>query len=54
MYVNRTAGKVSTIPRQREINDFMAKKICRELEIVSPGDPKKPERGESDDATDTP
>ena len=54
VYVNRTARKVSTIPRHREINDFMAKKICRELEIVSPGDPKKPERGESDDATDTP
>ncbi len=54
VYVNPTARKVSTIPRHREINDFMAKKICRELEIVSPGDPKKPERGESDDATDTP
>ena len=54
MYVNRTAQKVSTIPRHREINDFMAKKICRELEIVSPGDPKKPVPGKSDDATDTP
>jgi predicted RNA binding protein YcfA (HicA-like mRNA interferase family) len=34
VYVNRTARKVSTIPRHREINDFMAKKICRELEIA--------------------
>jgi mRNA interferase HicA len=54
VYVNRTARKVSTIPRHREINDFMAKKICRELEIAWPGDPKKPGPGESDDATDTP
>ena len=54
MYVNRTARKGSTIPRHREINDFMAKKICRELEIAWPGDPKQPGPGESNDATDAP
>jgi len=34
--VNPTARKVSTVPRHREINEFMAKKICRELEIAEP------------------
>jgi mRNA interferase HicA len=37
VYLNPTARKVSTVPRHREINDFMAKKICRELEIAEPG-----------------
>ena len=36
VYVNPVARKVSTVPRHREINDFMAKKICRELEIAEP------------------
>ncbi|MDD9865896.1 MAG: type II toxin-antitoxin system HicA family toxin [Verrucomicrobiales bacterium] len=27
--------KVTSIPRHREINDFTAKKICRDLEIAS-------------------
>ena len=31
VYVNRTAGKTSTIPRHREINDFLAQKICKDL-----------------------
>jgi mRNA interferase HicA len=29
--VNRAAGKTSTGPRQREINDFLAQKICKDL-----------------------
>lgn len=33
VYVNPISRKVSTVPRHREINEFMAKKICRELEI---------------------
>jgi len=33
VYVNRLSGKVSTIPRHREINDFLARKICRDLEV---------------------
>jgi predicted RNA binding protein YcfA (HicA-like mRNA interferase family) len=50
VYFNPTSRKVSTIPRHREINDFMAKKICRELEIAEPGQQKKSDQGEQGDA----
>ena len=53
VYVNPTARKVSTVPRQREINEFMAKKICRELEIDEPDKEKKPAKGEQTDAADS-
>lgn len=33
VYVNRTTRKSSTVPRHREINDYLARKICRDLEI---------------------
>jgi mRNA interferase HicA len=36
VYVNRVAKKVSTVPRHRGINDFLVRKICRELEIERP------------------
>jgi mRNA interferase HicA len=36
VYVNRTAQKTSTIPRHTEINDFLARKICRDLQIPRP------------------
>ena len=36
VYVNVVAGKSSTVPRHREINDFLARKICRDLEIPGP------------------
>jgi mRNA interferase HicA len=36
VYVNRSSGKSSTIPRHREINDFLASKICRDLEVPQP------------------
>lgn len=36
IYVNRTAGKTSTVPRHREINDFLARKICRDLLVPEP------------------
>ena len=36
VYVNRRAGKVSTVPRHREVNDFLAAKICRDLEVPTP------------------
>ena len=36
VYVNPKARKTSTIPRHREVNDFLAKKICRDLEIPEP------------------
>jgi len=36
VYVNRGTGKSSTVPRHREINDFLARKVCRDLEIPLP------------------
>jgi mRNA interferase HicA len=36
VYLNRAARKVSTVPRHREINEFLARKICRELGIADP------------------
>jgi predicted RNA binding protein YcfA (HicA-like mRNA interferase family) len=36
IYVNRAKGKVSSVPRHREIKDFTAKKICKDLEIPLP------------------
>ena len=36
VYVNRAAKKSSSLPRHREINEFLARKICRDLEIPQP------------------
>ena len=36
LYVNRRIRKATTVPRHREINDFLAGKICRDLEIPEP------------------
>lgn len=36
IYVNRATGKSSAIPRHREINDFLAQKICKDLEVPAP------------------
>jgi predicted RNA binding protein YcfA (HicA-like mRNA interferase family) len=36
VYVNRDKGKSSTVPRHREINEFLARKICRDLEVPLP------------------
>jgi mRNA interferase HicA len=36
VYVNRTVSKTSTVPRHREINDFLVQKICRDLEVPKP------------------
>ncbi len=36
IYVNRLVRKVSSVPRHREINDFLARKICRDLEAPEP------------------
>lgn len=36
IYVNRKVGKSSSIPRHREINDYLARKICRDLEVPEP------------------
>ena len=40
VYVNREARTSSTVPRHREINDFLVRKICRDLQISAP-DKKK-------------
>jgi len=37
VYLNERTSKVSTVPRHAEINDFLARKICRDLEIPPPG-----------------
>lgn len=36
VYVNRKTGKATAVPRHREINDFLAAKICKDLEIPKP------------------
>jgi mRNA interferase HicA len=36
VYVNRGARKTSTVPRHREINDGLARKIYRDLEVPAP------------------
>jgi predicted RNA binding protein YcfA (HicA-like mRNA interferase family) len=36
VYVNRPAGRTTTLPRHAEINDHLARKICRDLELPEP------------------
>ena len=36
VYVNRAKRKSSTVPRHRDVNDFLARKICRDLDIPEP------------------
>jgi mRNA interferase HicA len=36
IYVNRVAQKSSAVPRHREINNFLVRKICRDLQIPEP------------------
>jgi len=36
VFVNRAAGKATSIPRHREINDILARKICRDLDVAEP------------------
>jgi len=36
IYANRRAQKSSAIPRHREIIDFLARKICKDLDIPEP------------------
>ena len=35
VYVNRVSRKATTVPRHREVNDFLARKICKDLDIPS-------------------
>lgn len=37
VYVNPLVGKSTTVPRHREVNDYLARKICRDLDIREPG-----------------
>ena len=37
IYVNRAARKTSSVPRHNEINNELARKICRDLEVPLPG-----------------
>ena len=36
VYVNRASRKSSVVPRHREVNEFVARKICRDLEVPAP------------------
>ena len=33
LYINTVFKKISTVPRHREINDYLAIKICKDLGI---------------------
>jgi predicted RNA binding protein YcfA (HicA-like mRNA interferase family) len=36
VYVNRSVRKASAVPRHREINELLARKICRDLQVPEP------------------
>ncbi|MBI4669981.1 MAG: type II toxin-antitoxin system HicA family toxin [Elusimicrobia bacterium] len=36
VYWNQLKGKTSTVPRHNEVDDFLARKICRDLDILEP------------------
>ena len=36
IYINRRAQKSSAVPRHREIIDFLAEKICKDLDVPKP------------------
>ncbi len=36
VYVNRARRKTTAVPRHREINEFLARKICQDLEVPEP------------------
>ncbi len=36
VYVNRVKKKVSSVPRHREVTEFTARKICKDLEAPQP------------------
>ncbi len=41
VYLNRAAQRATAIPRHREVNDFLARKICRDLQVTEPGQKKQ-------------
>ena len=36
VYINRAERKSSSVPRHREVNDFLGRKICTDLQIPKP------------------
>jgi predicted RNA binding protein YcfA (HicA-like mRNA interferase family) len=36
VYVNPANNRTSTVPRHRELNEFVSRKICRDLGIPEP------------------
>ncbi|MBF0145432.1 MAG: type II toxin-antitoxin system HicA family toxin [Magnetococcales bacterium] len=36
LFIHRTGNKISTVPRHREINESLAIKICKDLDIPKP------------------
>lgn len=36
VFVNRPVGKVTAVPRYREINELLARRICRDLQVPEP------------------
>ena len=36
VFVNSDNNQTSAVPRHREINDYLARKICRDLGIAEP------------------
>ena len=36
IYINPAAKKTSTVPRHNEINNDLAKKICKDLQVPQP------------------
>jgi len=36
VYVNPAKNRAGTVPRHREINEFLARKICRDLGVTQP------------------
>lgn len=36
MYVNRAGRKTSAVPRHREVNEHLARKICKDLGVPTP------------------
>ena len=36
VYVNRKEKKVTTLPRHREIDEYLSRKICKDLGVKAP------------------
>ena len=36
VFVNRAVSKVTTVPRHRDINEHLARRICKDLDVPLP------------------